>query len=178
MIWMRPHRLIPNFGAIQKCAFEAKMNIHKKLKENHIVLDLKPGEKSKVLQEFVVQLKERGLITDEKTILKELLERENLCSTGLEKGIAVPHTLTDQVNEPLLALALVRDGMEYESVDQMPTYVLLLILGNKKNPGVQLKILAHVCRLVKETEFVERVKKAESARHVCAVLTEEEGKMG
>ena len=147
------------------------------LKEDHIILDLKSEEKEKVLQEFVVRLKERGLITDDKTILKELLERENLCSTGLEKGIAVPHTLTDQVNEPLLALAIVKEGMAYESVDQMPTYVLLLILGNKENPGAQLKILAHICRLVKETEFVEKVKKAETAQDVCTILDEEEGKM-
>lgn len=154
------------------------MNICKMLKENHILLDLKSGEKAKVLQEFVARLKEKGLINDEKKILKELLERENLCSTGLEKGIAVPHSLTDQVDEPLLALAVVREGMVYESVDQMPTFVLLLILGNKENPGIQLKILAHVCRLVKETEFVERVKKAKAAQDVCAILDEEEGKIG
>ena len=148
------------------------------LNENHIFLDLKSGEKAKVLQEFVGKLKDRGSIEDDKKILKELLERENLCSTGLEKGIAVPHSLTDQVDEPLLALAVVREGMAYESVDQMPTYVLLLILGNKEDPGVQLKILAHVCRLVKETEFVEKIKKAEAASDVCALLDEEEGKIG
>jgi mannitol/fructose-specific phosphotransferase system IIA component (Ntr-type) len=148
------------------------------LKENRIFLDLKSGEKTKVLQEFVARLKERGLIMDERTILKELLERENLCSTGLEKGIAVPHALTDLVDEPILALAIVKEGMVYESVDQMPTYVLLLILGAKENPGLQLKILAHVCRLVKETEFVERVKKAQSARDVCTILDEEEGIIG
>jgi mannitol/fructose-specific phosphotransferase system IIA component (Ntr-type) len=148
------------------------------LKENCIFLDLKSGEKTKVLQEFVVRLKERGLIMDERTILNELLERENLCSTGLEKGIAVPHALTDLVDEPILALAIVKEGMVYESVDQMPTYVLLLILGAKENPGLQLKILAHVCRLVKETEFVERVKKAQSVRDVCTILDEEEGIIG
>jgi len=148
------------------------------LREDHIFLDLKSGEKAKVLQEFVGRLKESGLIKDEKVILKELLERENLCSTGLEKGIAVPHTLTDQVKKPLLALAIIKEGLAYESMDQMPTYVLLLILGNKESPGAQLKILAHVCRLVKETGVVERVKNAASARDVCAILDEEEGKIG
>jgi mannitol/fructose-specific phosphotransferase system IIA component (Ntr-type) len=148
------------------------------LNKNHIFLDLKPGEKAKVLQEFVARLKEKDLIANEKKILKELLERENLCSTGLEKGIAVPHSLTDQVNEPLLALAVVREGLMYESVDQMPTYVLLLILGNKENPGLQLKILAHICRLVKETEFVEKVKEAKAVEEVCTILEEEEGKIG
>jgi PTS system nitrogen regulatory IIA component len=148
------------------------------LKESHIFLDLEPGEKKEVLGVLISKLKERDIIGDEKTILDKLLERETLCSTGLEKGIAVPHTLIDQVDEPLLALALVKKGMQYESVDQMPTYVLLLILGNTNKPGIQLKILAHICRLVKETDVVEKIKKVKAPGEICRILEEEEGKIG
>jgi mannitol/fructose-specific phosphotransferase system IIA component (Ntr-type) len=148
------------------------------LKESHIFLDLEPGEKKDVLGVLISKLKERDIIGDEKMILDKLLERETLCSTGLEKGIAVPHTLIDQVAEPLLALALVKKGMQYESVDQMPTYVLLLILGNTNKPGIQLKILAHICRLVKETDIVEKIRKVESPGEICRILEEEEGKIG
>jgi mannitol/fructose-specific phosphotransferase system IIA component (Ntr-type) len=148
------------------------------LKKNHIFLDLEPGDKKDVLEVFISKLKEKGVIGDAELILKKLLERETLCSTGLEKGIAVPHTLTDQVDEPLLALAVVKKGMAYESVDQMPTYVLLLILGNTNKPGVQLKILAHICRLVKETDIVEKIRKVESQDEVCSIFEEEEGKIG
>lgn len=175
---MRHYLFTQNSFILWGYLFEAKMNISKMLEENHIFLDLKSGEKAKVLHEFVSGLKERGLIADEKTILSELLERENLCSTGLERGIALPHTLTDQVKEPFLALAVIKEGMMYESVDQMPTYVLLLILGNKEDPGLQLRILAHICRLVKETEFVTRAKKAKAAQDICTILAEEEGKIG
>jgi mannitol/fructose-specific phosphotransferase system IIA component (Ntr-type) len=148
------------------------------LKENHIFLDLEPGDKRDVLEAFISRLKKRGIIGDEQVILDKLLEREILCSTGLEKGIAVPHTLTDQVDEPLLALALIKKGMKYESVDQMPTYVLLLILGNTNEPGKQLKILAHICRLVKETDVVEKIRKIESPSEICRIFEEEEGKIG
>ncbi len=147
------------------------------LKENHIFLDLEPGDKKDVLDVFISKLKERGVISEKQMILDKLLERETLCSTGLEKGIAVPHTLTDQVDEPLLALAVIKKGMTYESVDQMPTYVLLLILGNTKKPGMQLKILAHVCRLVKETDIVEKIRKIESPEEICRIFEEEEGKI-
>jgi mannitol/fructose-specific phosphotransferase system IIA component (Ntr-type) len=148
------------------------------LKESHIFLDLEPGDKKDVLGTFISELKKRGIINDEKMILDKLLEREILCSTGLEKGIAVPHTLTDQVDEPLLALGLIKKGMTYESVDQMPTYVLLLILGNTNKPGIQLKILAHICRLVKETDVVEKIRKIESPSEICKIFEEEEGKIG
>lgn len=148
------------------------------LKESHIFLDLEPGEKKDVLGVLISKLKEKDIIDDEKMILDKLLERETLCSTGLEKGIAVPHTLIDQVAEPLLALALVKKGMQYESVDQMPTYVLLLILGNTNKPGIQLKILAHICRLVKETDVVEKIRKVKSSGEIYRILGEEEGKIG
>jgi len=148
------------------------------LKKNHIFLDLEPGSKKDVLEAFILKLKDRGAIADTQVILDKLLERETLCSTGLEKGIAVPHTLTEQVDEPFLALALVKKGMTYEAVDQMPTYVLLLILGNTNNPGMQLKILAHICRLVKETDVVDKIRKVESPDEICRIFEEEEGKIG
>lgn len=147
------------------------------LKKDHIFLDLESGDKKDVLEDFIQKLKGRGVINDAQLILDKLLERETLCSTGLEKGIAVPHTLTDQVDEPLLALAVIKKGMTYESVDQMPTYVLLLILGNTNKPGAQLKILAHICRLVKETDIVEKIKKVESPDEICRIFEEEEGKI-
>lgn len=147
------------------------------LKKDHIFLDLESGDKKDVLEDFIQKLKGRGVINDAQLILDKLLERETLCSTGLEKGIAVPHTLMDQVAEPLLALAVIKKGMTYESVDQMPTYVLLLILGNTNKPGAQLKILAHICRLVKETDIVEKIKKVESPDEICRIFEEEEGKI-
>lgn len=153
------------------------MKIHGFLKEDYIFLDLEPGNKRYVLEEFVSALKKRGLISKEKVILNELLKRESLGSTGLEKGIAVPHALIEKIEEPILALALIKEGINFESVDQMPTYVILLLLGNKDNPSFQLKLLAHICRMVKETEFVEKAKEAESSQDILSILKEEEEKI-
>ena len=153
------------------------MKICSLLKEAHIFLDLKPGDKRQVLEEFVTAVKKRELISDDRLILDELLKRESLGSTGLEKGIAIPHALIDEVNEPFLVLAVFKKGIDFEAVDQMPTFVLLMLLGSKNNPGAQLKILAHVCRLVKETNFVEQIKKIEEPGEICALLEEEEGKI-
>jgi mannitol/fructose-specific phosphotransferase system IIA component (Ntr-type) len=51
-------------------------------------------------------------------------------------------------------------------------------LGNTDKPGVQLKILAHICRLVKETDIVEKIRKVESPGEICRIFEEEEGKIG
>jgi len=153
------------------------MKICSILKENHVFLDLKSRDKRQVLEEFVTSVKERGLISDDKLILDELLKRESLGSTGLERGIAIPHALIDELKEPFLAIAVIKAGIEFEAADQMPTFVLMLLLGDKNNPGTQLKILAHVCRLVKETDFVEKIKKVNKPKEICVILEEEERKI-
>lgn len=150
------------------------MKICEYLKENHVFPDLESGEKKDVLEDFVERLKKRNLINNDKKILNELLKRETLGSTGMEKGVAIPHALTEEVKEPLVTMGIVKKGMNFEAVDQMPTYVLFLILGNKDQPGLQLKILAHICRLVKETDLVERVKKIDNPPQACKIFKEEE----
>ena len=153
------------------------MNIYGLLNEDHIFLDIEPGDKRSVLEEIVSALKKRGLISKEKGIVEELLKREGLGSTGLEKGIAVPHALIGKIDKPLLVLALIRTGINFEAVDKMPTYIVLLLLGNKDNPGSQLRLLAHICRMVKETKFVERAKKAKSSYDIRLIFKKEEDKI-
>lgn len=153
------------------------MKVHEYLKADHIFLGLEAGDKKHVLEKFVSALKKKGLIAREKIILEELLKRENLGSTGLEKGIAVPHALIKKIKEPIVALALIKDGIDFKAVDQMPTYIILLLLGDKDNPGFQLKLLGHICRMVKETEFVEKIKKAETSQDIWSILKEEEQKI-
>ncbi len=154
------------------------MKICDLLDETHILFDMKPGDKAQVLADFTKELKNRNLICDEKAILKELLKRESLGSTGLEQGIAVPHALIDEIQEPFLALGIVKEGTDFGAADQMPAFVFFLILGNTDRPGIQLRILAHICRLVKETNFVEKVQKIKSPLEVCRLLENEEEKIG
>ncbi|MBS3818834.1 PTS sugar transporter subunit IIA [bacterium] len=150
------------------------MKICEYLSEKNVLTDLESAEKKEILEQFVKELKKRGLIGKEKKILDQLLKRESLGSTGMENGVALPHALTEEVKEPLISIGIVKKGMNFEAVDQMPTYVLFLILGNQDQPGLQLKILAHICRLVKETDLVERFKKIDDPSQVCKILEEEE----
>jgi len=153
------------------------MKICDYLKEDHIFLDLKSGDKAQVLKQLMAALKKKGIISKEKVILAELLKRESLGATGLEKGIAVPHALIDEIEESFLALAVMKKGVDFEALDKKPTRIILLLLGNKSKPGFQLKILAHICRLVKETKFVEKTRRAKTAAEICSILKEEEEKI-
>jgi len=153
------------------------MKICEFLNQDNIFLDLKTRSKKKILEEMVEKMKEGGFISNKDTVLNELLTRESISSTGLEMGIAVPHTLTNEVKNTLVVMALIKEGIDYEAIDQKPTYVLLLLLSPKDKPGKQLILLAHICRLVKETSIVEKLKKADSPEKVCALFKQEERKI-
>ena len=149
---------------------EGKMKICHLLKKEHIFLHMNPSDKNHLLKEFVVSLKKAEAIKNDNVILEALLKREGLGSTGLEKGFAVPHALVDVITEPVIALSVIKDGIDFNAADNMPTYVFMLLLGSKKNPGSQLKILAHVCRLVKETNLIEDIKNAVSSEEIYKIL--------
>ena len=148
------------------------------LKDSNVFLEMKSRDKKEFLDEMITALKDRGIINNHKKILEEVLKREGLGSTGLEKGIAIPHALTNEVESTVLALAVARDGIDFEAADQKPSYIILLLLGNMSNPGYQLKLLAHVCRLVKETSVIEKIRNAKSVPDICRIFTTEESKIG
>lgn len=153
------------------------MKVYNQLNNDLIFLNLSSEGKENLLKEMVAGLKEKGYISNEKKILNKLLEREHLCSTALEKGIAVPHALVDLKKPPLVALGLLRNGVDFESADRMPTHVVILLLGSKDDPGSHLRLLAHICRLVKETKFVERTRRVKTASEAMTVFKEEEEKI-
>lgn len=154
------------------------MKISHLLKKEHIFLDLNPKDKRQLLENFVSALKNKQAFKDADIILESLLKRESLGSTGLERGIAIPHALVEELEEPVIALSVIKNGIDYEAADDLPTYVVMLLLGSKTSPGSQLKILAHICRMVKETNFVEEVKNADSKQDIYDILEKEEGLIG
>lgn len=153
------------------------MKICSYLKSKQVLLDLKAENKTSLLQELASFLQERGIIKDERRVYEELLKREGLGSTALSEGIAVPHALLPSLKSPVVALALSRKGVDFGDKEGKPTHVFLILLGSKESPGKQLKILAHVCRLIKETNFVSRIKKIKAEQEACYILEEEERKI-
>lgn len=146
------------------------MKITDYLDKSHIYLDMTSSDKKNVLEELTVRLAASGAIRSGLAVLEALLKREGLGSTGLEKGIAVPHALTSDIAHPLIAVSVIKEGMDFESADGQPSYVVLLLLGGRQNPGIQLQVLAHICRLTKESDMVERMRSAQTAEEVYRIL--------
>lgn len=141
-----------------------------------IKLDLEFTEKEGVLQELVDILAEVKDIGDKKSILRALIERENLGSTGIGQGIAIPHGKTDKVDGLVAVLGVSRKGVNFEALDGEPVYILFLLVAPKDTAGPHLKALAQISRLLRDTYFCELLRRCKTPKDVFDLISKEENR--
>lgn len=105
------------------------MKISEFISEKEIIIGMKATEKQAALDELLQVLEKNNLIQDRKQVLDILLEREKLGSTGIGQGIAVPHAKTDQVKNLVCALGTSEKGINFDSLDGEPVYIIFLVLA-------------------------------------------------
>jgi PTS system nitrogen regulatory IIA component len=152
------------------------MRITDLLEKRAIKLDLVATEKEEVLEELVNALAAIKPIGDKKAILKSLIDRENLGSTGIGQGIAIPHGKTDKVNELLAFLGISKRGVNFEALDGEPVYIFFLLIAPKESAGPHLKALARISRLLRDSYICQLIQKAKTAEDVYRIIAEEEKK--
>ncbi len=141
-----------------------------------IKLDLASTDKEGVLQELVDILAEVKDIGDKKSILRALIERENLGSTGIGQGIAIPHGKTDKVDGLVAVLGVSRKGVNFEALDGEPVYILFLLVAPKDTAGPHLKALAQISRLLRDSYFCELVRRCKTPKEVFDLIGKEENR--
>ena len=141
-----------------------------------IKLDLQASEKQDILKELVDVLADVKDIGDKKLILKALLERESLGSTGIGQGIAIPHGKTDKVSELVSVLAISKKGVNFEALDGEPVYIFFLLVAPKDAAGPHLKALAQISRMLRDTYFCDLLRRCESTEQVYELIRKEENR--
>ncbi len=137
-----------------------------------VKVPLDAGSKEEVLRELVHLLKEAGKIIDVAGALQSLNKREQMGSTGLESGIAVPHAKTDGVNRLTMAIGVSWDGIEFDSLDGNPSRLFFLMLAPPDQTGPHLEALAEIARLARSKEFCSALMRAPSSEEVVRMFRE------
>ena len=150
------------------------MKITDFLNEKAIKLELESTEKEDALKEMVDVLAETKDIGDKKSIVKTLIERENLGSTGIGQGIAIPHGKTDRVDELVAVLGISRKGVNFEALDGESIYILFLLVAPKDTAGPHLKALAQISRLFRDSYFCELLRRCKTPKEVFELINKEE----
>ena len=152
------------------------MKISDVLDKRAIKIGLKSTTKEDALKELVDILAEVENIGDPKNILKALVERENLGSTGIGQGIAIPHGKTDKVSRLVAVMGTSKHGVDFDALDGEPVYIFFLLVAPKETAGPHLKALAQISRLLRDSYFCELLRKCETGDQVFNLIKNEEEK--
>jgi PTS system nitrogen regulatory IIA component len=149
------------------------MRILEALHKNAIIDDLQAKDKKGILEELVAPLVETTGI-DQATLVKVLIERERLGSTGIGGGVGIPHGKLAELKSIVLGVGLSRSGVDFESMDGKPTHIFFLLLTPENSTGVHLKLLARISRLLKKEPFKERLLQARDRDEIYHTIREED----
>ncbi|QAR33052.1 PTS sugar transporter subunit IIA [Geovibrio thiophilus] len=151
------------------------MNLSDYIDGERVILSLSSQDKDSAIREMVSFLDGKNALSDAESALKALFEREKLGSTGVGEEIAIPHAKL--AIDDLVMLMAFSEGLPFQSADGKDVKILFLVLAPEKQMNLHLKTLAKISRLVKATDFRDRVLGAKSAQEVCLILREEEQKL-
>jgi fructose-specific phosphotransferase system IIA component len=143
-----------------------------------ILLDVDHRERDGVIEELAAFLKSKNRIGKEKELVEKLKQREELGSTAIGDGVAIPHCKHKSVKDPILMLAISRQGVDFQAPDGCPSHIIFLVISPPDNPSLNLQILAAVARLVRKAETLfKRMLEAVDAVEVMEIIREEEDRI-
>ncbi len=135
---------------------------------------LKGETKEAIIEELVDALEVGKVITDKGKVLKAVLEREKVMSTGIGDGIAIPHGKSDAVIRLAAALGTQKRGVEFEALDGEAAYVFFLLVSPANISGPHIKALARISRLLKNDDFKKKLITASTPEEVISSIEMEE----
>jgi len=153
------------------------MKLHALLDDGLILPRLEARDRTGVLREMAARLEARHAPGLDDTLLEKLLKREELGTTAIGKGVAVPHCRAKGLKVPALLLGLSQDGVAFDAVDGKPSHVFFLLVSPEDNPGAGLRLLAAIAGLVRRSRGLSsKLIKAPTPEAIIGVLRAEEEK--
>lgn len=150
------------------------MKIIDLLDDRSILLDGRVADKKVALDQMVELMDASGKLRDKETYRQGVYAREQEGSTGIGEGIAIPHCKSDAVIKPGLAAMVVKDGVEFESLDGQPAHLFFLIAAPNTEDNVHLDVLSRLSVLLMDEDFTNKLRQAASVSEFKQIIEEAE----
>lgn len=144
------------------------------MSEDLITLDLKSKTKEAVLEELSGLMAKSSNIQDKNVIKKALMEREELGSTGIGKGIAIPHAKTDTASKLTIAFGISKEKIDFDSLDNEGVNIFFVFASPIEDSQIYLKVLARISRLIRNESFRNKLLNCKKPEEVIKFIGEEE----
>ncbi len=132
--------------------------------KDSLVPDLKAESKEQAVRILVNSLVDSGRVQapEFENIVRAILKRETLGTTGIGGGVAIPHARHTSVERLIGTIGIVPDGLSFDSKDGKPVHVIVLIISPHDRPGDHLRALENVSSALRREEFVNQLKRCSS----------------
>jgi mannitol/fructose-specific phosphotransferase system IIA component (Ntr-type) len=137
---------------------------------------LTASSKEDVVRQMVEALRVSGHLKSGETesIIEAILKREQLGSTGIGRGVAIPHAKHESVERLLGSIAIAPEGVDFDSLDNEPVHIFILLMSPKDRPGEHLRALENVTRHLRDDSFCRFLKQAATREAIWDLLTQAE----
>ena len=146
------------------------MQLHKLLTSETIRINLDVSSKEEVLHHLIDLLAGHPAVEDIAQVREAVFRREDMMSTGVGKGIALPHAKTPSVQSTVAAFAITREPVEFEAIDDRPVRLFFLLVGNEEARSNHIKVLSRISRLLNQDAFRERLLQANTVEEVLSIF--------
>ena len=145
-----------------------------------IIPELTAATKEGVIRENVESLRNAGQFrgADVEDVIRAILKRELLGSTGIGRGVAIPHTKHNGVERLIGTVAVSRAGVPFDSVDREPVHVFVLLISPQDRPGDHLRALENVSRCLRDDSFVRSLRQATTREEIIRLLERADSQPG
>src|SRR5208337_298140 len=144
------------------------------LAKDSIVPELKGRTKNQVLEELIEAVQQNKPNIDRDSLMKVLLERERLGSTGIGEGIAIPHGKLRDIDDLVLSFGRSSEGIDFESMDGKPVHLFFLLVAPETCAGIHLRALAKIARLLKNGTVRKRLAKVDNREDIFSIIQQED----
>lgn len=134
--------------------------------------ELPAASREEILQLFASRLAEMEVVDNADQLFDKLLEREQLGSTGIGAGVAIPHCKLDNLKDAVLAIGICRGGVEFGAMDSEPVRLFFLLVSPNDAPAVHLQVLAAISKWIKADNHVPRMLKLHERGAIYSMLEE------
>ena len=144
------------------------------MNEELVNLSLESETKERVIEEMANAILKKREILDRKKFLQAIMDRENLESTGIGRGIAIPHARTDAIDEMVVVFGRSRVGVDFSSLDGKPAQLFFLIVAPEKEKSAYINVLARLSRLLRKEDFRRNLEQAPTPEKVIELIEKNE----
>ena len=152
------------------------MNLYTLLDENTVLPNLDVSNKDAAINALVDSLQSQVDSETLESIRESVFERERIMSTGVGKGLAIPHCKTPSVDKNFAAFARLKTPLDFNSIDAEPVQIIFLLVGPNSNHSLHIKLLSRISRLMNSASFHDKILNSDTSEVIIEAFQEEEEK--